>query len=258
MKLFKFLVIFFLPFATFAAETSEMNKANNPLTPMLGFNLQDYVTTSFFNNNEDANTFLARGIVPHKTGGLPQIARLTVPYASVPDRGDDYINGLGDVNFFDIFLMEPKNGIEYGFGPYFVFPTATQVETGADKWQAGVSAVVIKPGSWGMLGGLVTYQHSFAGPSERPTQNLATVQPFLIYNLAQSYYVRSSAVMNFNWQNGDYYVPVGAGLGKVWKLQSGNILNAFIEPQWTVAHGGENQPEFQIFMGLNMQLPFGQ
>ncbi|WP_408096888.1 hypothetical protein ACJVC5_17770 [Peredibacter sp. HCB2-198] len=255
----KFLITLFIlsSFAAYAADTKDMNTANNPLTPMLGLNFQDYYTSSLFGSDDTANAFLLRGTLPQKIGGLPQITRLTVPYQNAPRPGRDGVNGLGDINIFDIFLMKPVNGVEFGVGPYFVFPTATEDETGAGKWQAGASAVAIKPGDWGMMGALLTYQHSFAGPSERPTQNLATLQPFLIYNLPKSFYVRSSGVMNFNWQNGHYYIPIGAGAGKVWKLKSGTIMNLFVEPQWTIAHEGDGQPNFQTFMGLNLQFPLG-
>jgi hypothetical protein len=30
-------------------------------------------------------------------------------------------------------------------------------------------------------------------------------------------------------------------------------FNIFIEPQWTILHDGVGQPEFTVFVGLNMQ-----
>lgn len=225
---------------------------------MLGLNLQNYWTTSMYGTNDDANAFLVRGVLPHKTGGLPQIARITLPYQSVPVPGGNNVNGMGDINLFDIFLLKPVKGIEFGIGPYFSFPTATRMETGVDKWQAGLSGIVIKPSATGLLGTLMTYQHDFAGPSERPTQNIGTIQPFVIYNLPKTFYLRSTAIMNFNMQNGAYSIPVGVGAGKVWTLKSGTILNLFAEPQWTVAHSGVGVPKFQLFAGLNLQFPIGK
>ena len=36
------------------------------------------------------------------------------------------------------------------------------------------------------------------------------------------------------------------------------VFNIFIEPQWTLLHRGVGQPEFAVFVGLNMQfLPGG-
>jgi hypothetical protein len=116
--------------------------------------------------------------------------------------------------------------------------------------------VTIAPQSWGLLGGLVTYQHSFAGDADHPTQQSLQAQPFVIYNLPQGFYLRSSATWSFDLQRGDYYIPVGLGVGKVWKTVDGATLNLFVEPQGTVAHEGVS-PKLQVFMGLNMQFPLG-
>jgi hypothetical protein len=108
------------------------------------------------------------------------------------------------------------------------------------------------------LGGLVTWQHSFAGDDDRPTQNNLSAQPFGLYNLPDGWYLRSTAVWNFNLQTNDYAMPLGAGVGKVWALADGTTLNLFVEPQWTVLHRGDGQPQFQVFAGLNLQSPLGK
>ena len=221
---------------------------------MLGINLQDYVTSSLYGTDKTSNTSFLRGALPHKTGGLPQLMRATLPYNSVPTANDN-VTGVGDFNIFNIFLLKPIKGYEFGIGPLFTLPTASKDETGAGLWQAGASVAAIKTEHWGVFGGLITYQHDFAGPSERPTQNMASVQPFLNYNLPHGLYARSAGIWSFNWQNGNYYIPIGAGLGKVWKMKSGTVLNLFVEPQWTVAHEGDGLPQFQTFLGLNMQFP---
>jgi hypothetical protein len=41
------------------------------------------------------------------------------------------------------------------------------------------------------------------------------------------------------------------GGGKVWKSGS-NILNALIEPQWTVERKGDGLPQFTLFAGINV------
>ncbi|AMO21784.1 hypothetical protein GCM10027034_00950 [Ramlibacter solisilvae] len=233
----------------------DMNKSNNPLTPSIGLNLQDqYVGRSYGLDDKDSNALLLRGTVPHKLFGLPQILRATMPVvttADLPPAGRH--TGAGDLNLFDLFLFK-QGHVELGLGPQLTLPTASRDEMGTGKWQAGLAGVVIAPQPWGMTGGLVTWQHSFAGDDDRPTTNSLQVQPFFIYNLPQGLYLRSTATMSFNLRNGDYAVPLGLGAGKVWK--SGNTtLNLFAEPQWTVAHEGDGQPKFQLFFGLNLQFP---
>jgi hypothetical protein len=249
--------IFVLPTIASAqtGDNDAVNKANNPLTPMMGINFHDYYQSEIYGTDDEANQFLLRGILPHNLGGKKQITRITVPYVNLPDSRDN-VDGFGDLNLFDIFLLDPINGYELGIGPYFVFPTASKDAAGAGLWQAGLSGTVIKPTSFGLIGSLLTYQHDVAGPSELPTQSILTFQPLFNYHLPRQFYLRSTAIWNFDLDQDHYSIPLGAGLGKVWDLDGGSVVNIFAEPQWTVAHKGEGQPEFQTFIGMNMQFPF--
>ncbi len=234
----------------------DMNKANNPLTPLAAVNIHDYVQSSVYSTDETLNTAYLRIASPMMIGGYPQLARMTIPYSfHALETPTSTTSGVGDVSIFDVFLFKAITGVELGVGPLIVLPTASKDETGAGKWQIGAAGVIMAPQFWGLLGALVTYQHDFAGDSDRPTQNLATAQPFAIWNLPAGFYLRSTGIMMFNWQTGDYNVPLGAGVGKVWKLEGGTTINLFGEPQWTVAHVGDYTPNFQTFVGLNFQFP---
>ena len=107
----------------------------------------------------------------------------------------------------------------------------------------------------GLLGTLLTWQHSIAGDDNRPTQNNLSFQPLIIYNLRKAWYLRSTATWNFDLARGNFAIPIGFGAGKVWVLHSGVTVNLFAEPQVTIAHSGVGQPQFQIFGGLNLQFP---
>jgi len=85
-----------------------------------------------------------------------------------------------------------------------------------------------------------------------------SLQPLVIYNLPQGWYLRSTATWNFAFAQDTYVIPIGAGAGKVWVRAGGVTINAFAEPQFTVAHDGVGQPKFQMFMGLNLQFPLGR
>ncbi|CAN7778952.1 hypothetical protein LJR296_007864 [Cupriavidus necator] len=95
---------------------------------------------------------------------------------------NDSKTGSGDLNLFNLFLIKGP-GIEFGIWPQLTIPTASYDQTGTGKWQAGMAGVVIAPQKWGLLGDLVTWQHSFAGDSDRPTQGNLSSQPFIIYSL---------------------------------------------------------------------------
>ncbi|MFT3685310.1 MAG: hypothetical protein QM783_10360 [Phycisphaerales bacterium] len=83
---------------------------------------------------------------------------------------------------------------------------------------------------------------------------LLTFQPLLIYNLPHGFYLRSTAIWNFDLEKGTYYIPVGFGGGIV--HQEGNLtINMTLEPQFTVLHDGL-APQWQIFAGINFQFSF--
>jgi len=240
------------------ASGADMNAANNPLTPTIGANLQNLYTGRYYGlDNADGNAVLLRGTLPHKLFGLPQLVRATLPIVTTPDSeltGGRH-TGVGDLNLFDLFLFK-EGAVELGIGPQLTIPTASRDETGTGKWQGGLAGVLIAPQHWGLLGGLLTWQHSFAGDSDRPSVESASLQPFVMFNLPQSVYLRSTATWNFNLKSNDYSIPIGLGIGKIWKVGR-ETYNLFIEPQWTVAHDGVGQPKFQAFMGLNIQFPIG-
>jgi hypothetical protein len=234
----------------------DVNKANNPLTPAITVNLQDQGEPELYDLDQGANSFLLRGVLPHKLGGLPQIIRFTLPVVTTPNQQGGEATGLGDLNFFDLAIVPLKSArMAVGFGPQFTFPTASEMLTGTGKWQAGVAGVAVAPREWGLAGALLTWQHSFAGDGTRTTQDSLVFQPLLLYNLPQGYYLRSTAGWSFDLEQSHYVIPIGTGAGKVWLLHSGTSVNIFAEPQWTVAWSGAGQPHFQVFGGINLQFP---
>ena len=236
--------------------SDDVNKANNPLTPAITVNFQDQGAPQLYDLDEGANSFLLRGVLPHKLGGLPQILRFTLPVVTTPNGNGGEATGIGDLNLFDLAIFPMKKArMVLGFGPQFTFPTATETLTGTGKWQAGLAGVAVAPRKWGIAGVLLTWQHSFAWSSYRETQNGLVAQPLVIYNLPDGYYLRSTAGWNFDLEQGHYAIPLGSGAGKVWLMHGGISINLFAEPQWTVAHDGVGQPKFQVFGGLNLQFP---
>ena len=162
-------------------------------------------------------------------------------------------SGLGDLNAFGTYLAIKNAKTTLGVGPLIAIPTATNAALGSGKWQAGVALIAFQVVSPQLqLGGLITWQTSFAGDAERSQTNLMATQLFGIWQLGEGVYLRSSGIMQFNLLSGDYNVPFGMGLGKVIKSEK-LVFNIFAEPQFTILHKGTGQPELQFFFGLNTQ-----
>jgi hypothetical protein len=241
-----------------AQEHDDVNAANNPLTPKITINFHDYYIPKLTDlPDRYANQFLLRGLIPSDLFGMPQLVRFTLPVATAPEFPDGYVTGLGDLTLMDIFVF-PGKEVSFGAGPLVVLPTATDEALGAGKWQLGAVGLAIAPQSWGLVGGLATYQASIAGHSDREDVSLATFQPIVNYNLPDGFYLRSTATWNFDLESGDYAIPVGFGVGKVIPINDKVTMNAFIEPQYTVFSHGAGQPEWQVFGGVNFQLAIGK
>ena len=229
------------------------NKSNNPLSLAPGLNLQDYYTPRVYDSNIHTNDALLRGalpVAPNDFIGVPQLLRATLPISTRPDPRSGYSTGMGDLNLFDIFLLK-TDGVQLGIGPQITAPTAEHDELGTGKWQAGLAAIAIDASPRGLLGALVQYQSSFAGDSDRQHVESATFQPFIIHNLPKGWYLRSTGTWTYDLKNNTHYIPVGLGFGKAWKA-GGNILNAYLEPQWTVERKGDDLPQFTLFAGINV------
>jgi hypothetical protein len=232
---------------------AEVAKSNNPLAPMSAVNLHDYSMPTLYGvPDQSANAMMVRGVFATKR----MILRATLPLSTVPSGSGDAVSGLGDFNVFDAFLLtSSESKTQFGVGPLLVVPTATDDLLGAGKWQAGGAAVLVSNLTPTVLAfGLVTYQHSFAGDSARPTASLLTAQPGAIFQVGGGFYLRSSGIWQWNTETGDYAIPIGLGAGKVMRA-GGAILNLFLEPQFTVLHEGVGQPAFQMFVGLMAQFP---
>jgi hypothetical protein len=246
--------------AAHAQDGDASNAANNPLTPSITVNFHDYYVPDIIGQpDREANQYLQRGLMPHKLFGLPQLFRYTLPVATAPTFPRGSQTGLGDLFLIDFFTLPPLPGkVEVALGPLLVAPTASDDALGQGKWQTGPAVAIIAPQSWGLAGSLIQYQQSFAGDRDREDVKLLTVQPIVTYNLPQGYYLRSSAIWNFDLENNNHFIPLGLGLGNVWKVDERTTANLFVEPQYTVWHEGEGMPRWQIFVGFNLQFATGK
>ena len=242
---------------TWAAEgdAAAAAQANNPLANMTAFNLHNYYIGELTGSDSDANQFFMRYARPFSMGKTKWLMRATLPINSFPTLPDgSRETGIGDLNVFAAYLFETKNpAISFGLGPLLTAPTATNDALGSEKWSAGLANVLFNASSlkiqWGYL---LTWQDSFAGEDTRPDVNIAVFQPFAMYQLGGGNYLRSAPIWVYNINNDNYSVPLGLGIGRVFRKDN-TVYNIFIEPQVSIADRGPGQPEWQIFFGLNMQ-----
>lgn len=240
------------------AQGTDVNEANNPLTPKITINFQDYYVPSIYGlPDRDSNQFLFRGLIPWKLGDSGQLFRFTAPLATAPTFPSGETTGLGDVTLMNFTPFAGPGHMMLAVGPILVLPTGNR-NLGSGAWQLGVAGAVVAPQSWGILGALGTYQHSLDDTYSGVPVSVATFQPIVNINLPHQFYIRSSAIWTFNLEGDGSYIPVGFGLGRVFDLGGGTTMNAFVEPQYTVWHDGLGAPHWQVFTGVNFQFSVGK
>lgn len=230
-------------------------QANNPLADLTAFNIHYYHIAKLTESDETADQVWLRYAKPLSTGKSTWLFRASLPinhFSLPPDGGKE--TGIGDLNMFAAYLFDVGNpAISFGLGPQLTMPTATEDLLGSEKWSAGLANVLFNATSPKFqYGYLLTWQHSFAGEDNREDVNFAAFQPFAMYQLGKGYYLRSVGIWAFNLENDNYNIPIGLGIGKVFR-KGKTVYNAFVEPQYTVAEEGPGQPEQQVFIGFNMQ-----
>jgi hypothetical protein len=238
-----------------ADDNSDSNSANNPVEPKLTLEYWNYYAPSLHKRNGDAENGEGRTLIPFKVDGIQQVFHIDPQVVTAPAATSGPRTGFGDAQIYNLSLTTQDIGlpqkVTFGVGPLVAVPTANSTNFGPNTLQAGGVGAIIAPQSWGLLGVLATYQHTVSGASSE----LTTVQPNVFYNLGHGYYLRSSAIMQFNTYSHTDVVPIGFGAGKVIKLSGGYVLNVYAEAQPSVYREGLGAPNFQAFTGIKLQFP---
>jgi hypothetical protein len=207
--------------------TDLAKKTQNPVADLISVPFQS--NFNFNTGDKDATVYLlnVQPVIPFKlTHDWNLITRTIVPIINQPSlfEGPDRVSGsafgLGDIN--PTFFLSPSRPgrFVWGAGPTFTLPTATDWRLGSGKFSLGPAAVALfMEGPW-VVGALVNNQWSVTGWGDRDV-NQMTLQPFLNYNLEDGWYLTAAPIMIANWEAGGgdrWTVPVGAGIGKLFKL----------------------------------------
>jgi hypothetical protein len=241
---------------------------NDPLTTLPQLFVQNAYTPSFYGTEASANRLIARLIVPRvpRFSLFPfvQLIRPSLSLVTVPTgTGKETKTAFGDMSLFDLLVLPwpgKETGLLIGFGPVFVFPTATDDLAGQGAWQAGPAFAAIYKGIPGLLVGcLLQNPISFAYTSarRRPLSTLL-VQPILLKHLWKGLYVKSAdATWTFTWRDGTPdTVPISLGLG--WVIPRGNApaLNVFVSGEWTAYRNhAPVAPQTTVRVGMTVAFP---
>jgi hypothetical protein len=243
-------------------------KANDPTATLTQVQIKDEYTPSQYGTNAQPNTLILRGILavqPHGPLALEQIIRPTFQIETKPlGKGAATRTGFGDSQLFDLFIMPWPNSREtdfrWGFGPYFVFPTASWHSAGEGAWQLGPAwAFAYRGMPHLVISALFQQATSFAYTSSKrsPVSSL-TFQPLITYELPDEWYLASNeATWTWNFRhNTSTSIPFSAGFGKIFRFSDQAAINAQLSGEWMLYRQFDPQEEqFTLKFELTLLLP---
>ncbi len=153
--------------------------------------------------NEDLN-LITRTIIP-------------ISHAESPVPGGDSISGLGDIvqSFFLSPAKPTANGIIWGAGPVFLYPSASDDRLGSEKFGLGPTGVLLRQqGPW-TYGGLVNHIWSVTGEEQRADVSATFLQPFLSYTTPRKTTYTLNTESTYDWEGNQWLVPINAGVSQL-------------------------------------------
>ena len=235
------------------ASPNLVKQANAPISSILQLRLTDNFQPEWDGRDGEGNVFSIGITMPlprYRLLPFSQLSLLTIPAAvTLPDES----TGFGDLRFVDIATFDLGSSVLWGLGPTFVFPTASEPHTGQEKWQIGPALAAAYSPQRGLIGFLAQNPISVAGDDDRADVNILFLQPFLTYQLANGWFVRSIPQMAFNWETDKEVVPLDIGVGRVFPVGR-RIVSCFVEPYWNAA-GSEPAPDYGVAVGVALLYP---
>jgi len=145
--------------------------------------------------------------------------------------------GLGDMNVFSLFGPDKKDGLIWGAGLTFTFPTATSDYLGSGKVQMGPALMALSITKKWTIGTIIQHWNSVGGDSNRSDVTKTDIQYILrkqIKGKGMSIGMGPNVSIDWNAESGNKVtLPIGLGITKTvkwgntpWKLR--------LEPQYSI------------------------
>lgn len=258
------MILLTAPGITRAEEGDLRSAVQNPISSLISLPFR--LTYDSGASNGDGTILNIQPVVPVNIGEWNLVNRAIIPVANVdgaipgpnnpnPKPGGS-ASGLGDINYSAYFSPVKYNKVIWGVGPSINMPTASEDQLGSGKWSAGITGVALSVQKWGSMGILGRQLWSFAGDSDRGDVDQTLIQPFLNYNLDNSWFLITDMSWTANWEadsNNRWTVPVGGGVGRVFKIGN-QAINSRLEAYHN-AEKPEGAPDYNITFTFQFLFP---
>ena len=177
--------------------------------------------------------------------------------------------GLGDTVLLTLLGPNRDDGWVWGFGPTWLFPTASEDVLGAEKWGVGPAALVVRLGkeygglgieNWN-IGALPQHWWTFAGDDDRSDVNMTDIQYFINWKMNKTQMIGMTPNIRIDWTKDGFEdaVQLPIGLGTIGMMKIGKIPCRWgIEAQYYVAQPDDLSADwnFKVFFAPIMLNPF--
>ena len=233
-------------------DLSEIDRQlSNVLSPLWSLVLQSNLSLKngdLIDGSVTANTVNFQPSLPIPVGenkDMVFLARPVFPLVTNPildrtssDGVDGHVTGLGDIQLMSLIGPYRREGVAWGLGATFKFPTASDPALGEGKYQAGPACLLsYLSKDWTIR---INPQHwiSYAGEDNRQSTNQTEIAYSIHYHLPDGWSTGMTPTITIDWKakSGDRLTfPIGMGLGKVFRV--GDIpVKVRFEVHYSVIH----------------------
>ncbi len=238
-------------------------QATNPAAPLLQLQLQNiFIPDSTYGASGYANQLIVQPVIPiARQDWLPdflphQIFRPTIPIVTSADidGGPDGTTGLGDINYVYTFNYDLDWGV-LGIGLSGEIPTATDLRLGGRHWAFGPAVFAMYASIPNVqVGALVSNNFSVGGGGPGDLNSMS-IQLIANYHWGDGWYAGwGDQPLTFDWENGGYYVPLSARIGKVGSMGNQKV-NIFLQGYRNVGDSITGQSEGGIKLNVTLLFP---
>lgn len=246
------IVFLFIVSASFSQESEEPSidelnrQLENPLSRFWSLIFQENIyfnTGDLIDGTQISNVFNFQPSLPVPVGKArmllvrPVFPLVTAPVIGSDGTQDGYETGFGDMQVFSLYGPDKKDGVIWGAGLTFIFPTASSETLGSGKVSMGPALMVLSITKKWTIGGIIQQWNSIGGDSDRPETSQMDIQYIIrkqIQGKGMSVGMGPNISINWNAPEGNKLTfPIGLGITKTvkwgktpWKLR--------LEPQYSI------------------------
>ena len=148
------------------------------------------------------------------------LTKVELPVVYKEQRSSGTSLGLSDMEVTLLFATDqPRKGWTWGFGQFWLAPTATRTDLGASKWGAGpATALVYETDKW-TFGTRINHVWSFAGSGVR-SLNDTSINPWITHAWKGGVTLKLESDSTYQWNSSKWSTPVELGASKL--IMAGN------------------------------------